>query len=95
MYQPAPLKLRRGAVSGRSSTPPHLGHLVSGSAEKFWIFSNLWPHWVQRYAYNGKASDLQGEIQTLNPFYPPGTCGGAGAGYALALAWLPPILATK
>ena len=47
-YHPAPLKLRPGAVGGRSSTPPHSGHSLSGSAEKFWIFSKRWPHWVQR-----------------------------------------------
>jgi len=27
---------------------PHLGQTVSGSAEKFWIFSNLLPQLVQR-----------------------------------------------
>jgi hypothetical protein len=49
MYQPAPLKFRRGAVSGRISVAlPHLGQMVSGSAEKFWIFSNLLPQLVQR-----------------------------------------------
>ena len=48
MYQPAPLKLRRGAVRVRSSAPPHLGQTVSGSAEKLWIFSNLWLQAVQR-----------------------------------------------
>ena len=36
------------AVSGRSSNPSHCGHFSSGSALKFWIFSNLCPHWVQR-----------------------------------------------
>jgi hypothetical protein len=38
-------------------------------AEKFWIFSNLWPHWVQRYAYNGKVADLQGDFLALYPLY--------------------------
>jgi len=36
MYQPAPLKLKRGAVSGRTNVSlPHFGQIFSGSAEKF------------------------------------------------------------
>jgi len=58
MYQPAPLNWKRGAVSGRSTMPPHLGHSRTGSLEKLWIFSNLWPHEVQRYAYKGKAIQI-------------------------------------
>jgi len=50
MYQPAPLNWNRGAVNGRTSVSlPHFGHTFSGSAEKLWIFSNRWPHVVQRY----------------------------------------------
>jgi len=56
MYQPDPLNWKRGAVNGRTSVSfPQFGHTFSGSDEKLCIFSNRWPHDVQRYGYRGKA----------------------------------------
>ena len=53
MYQPEPLNWMAGEEIRRFTGPPHVGQVVSGASENFWITSNRFPSVWHSYSYSG------------------------------------------